>query len=738
MQIVLRIKDIFPNFIKSIYNSYSQIFFSNNWVLAIILICVSFFDVYAGISGLVAVVFSNTLAYLIGFNRVNIKSGFYGFNSLLVGLGLGVYYNPGIEYLMILLFASMLTLFVTLAFEGVVGKYGLPYLSLSFLIGIWAVTLASREFTALTVSERGVYRINEMYALGGISLVNIYDWFNHINLHESIIMYFKSIGAIFFQYHLFAGVLIAIGILIYSRISFLLSLIGFFSAYYFYYIIGADLGELSYSYIGFNFILTSIAIGGFFIIPSKYSFLWVILLTPLISIIIISTNIIFSVYQLSIYSLPFNIVVLLFLYALKFRERYFTKPELTILQQFSPEKNLYSQLNNKIRFDNYKYFPLSLPFWGDWIVSQGHEGEITHKEDWKHAWDFLIKDENGNTFAGTGDKKEDYYCYNKPLIAPGDGVVEEIINNVEDNEIGEVNLKENWGNSIIIKHRDLLYSQISHIKIDSFQVEKGDMVKKGDLLAYCGNSGRSPEPHVHMQIQTTPFIGSKTLKYPIGQYILKNNSEFEFQSFIIPEENDLISNIEKSESLHKAFHFIPGQKISFKVVDSNEIEKIVNFEVQADIYNNTFIYCKKTKSKAYFKYDNMIFYFTHFQGNKKSFLFYFYLGTYKVLSGFYKNLLITDSYPLSALNNKFLIFFQDFVAPFFLFMKSVYTLKYLSIDEVFDESTILLKSKTEVKFGRKITKKLDFDFEIDNEGIHKFTIIDKKLKIEAVRIYEEV
>ena len=364
---------------------------------------VSFFDFWAGLSGLIAIIVSNAMAYLIGFNRMNIKKGYYGFNSLLVGLALGVYYQPGSEFFIVLAFSSMLTLFLTLMVEGVVGKYGLPFLSLSFLLATWLVSLATRQFTALHVSERGIFMTNEMFALGGHRLVESYNWLTDLRIYGSVRLYFTSLGAIFFQYHLFAGILVAIGLLIYSRIAFILSLIGFFSAYAYYIFIGADIQELTSSFIGFNFILTSIAIGGFFIIPSRWSFLWVILLTPLISIILTSTNVIFSIFQLSVYSLPFNIVVLIFLYSLKFRERFYDKPHLVVYQQFSPEKNLYSHVNYKTRFGKSLFFPFVLPFWGEWKVTQGHNGKFTHQGDWRHAWDFEVTDEEGLTYSGDGN-----------------------------------------------------------------------------------------------------------------------------------------------------------------------------------------------------------------------------------------------------------------------------------------------------------------------------------------------
>jgi urea transporter len=222
-------------------------------------------------------------------------------------------YQPGIEFFFVLVFASLFTFFLSIWLEGFFGKYGLPYLSWPFLFGLWMVTLASRQFTALDMSERGIFLLNEIYQYGGMKMVNLYFWANELQIHEAIKIYFRSLAAIFFQYHLIAGLLVAVGLLVYSRIAFLLSVVGFFSAYFFYILFGANLADLSYGYIGFNFILTAIAIGGFFIVPSKYSFLWVILLTPIISFIITAASTFFNLVNLSIYSLAFNIVVVMFL-----------------------------------------------------------------------------------------------------------------------------------------------------------------------------------------------------------------------------------------------------------------------------------------------------------------------------------------------------------------------------------------------------------------------------------------
>ena len=728
---IKKLTEIFPSFLTSILDSYTQVFFSNNKIFAFILILVSFIDPYAGISGMISVVVSNTAAYLIGFDRQNIKAGYYGFNSLLVGLGMGIFYEPGVQFFVLILFTSLLTLLLTIVMEGVVGKYGLPFLSLSFLLSIWLVTLASRQFSSLAISHRGIYHMNELYSVGGLGLVKVYNWFQDFPLQAPIRLYFRSLGAIFFQYHMFAGILVAIGLFIYSRISFILSLIGFFSAYYYYLFIGANIFELSYGYIGFNYILTAIAVGGYFIIPSRYSYLWVILLTPLISIFLTSTNAVFELFQLSIYSLPFNLTVLIFLYILKFRNRSYLKPEIVRYQQFSPEKNLYSHLNYKGRFGRHPLIALALPFWGEWKVTQGQHGKYTHKGEWSHAWDFEIVDSEGNTCTEEGLKKEQYYCFNKPVLAPADGWVEEIIDEVEDNEIGKVNLDQNWGNTIVIRHTDHLYTKLSHLEKGSFRVNKNDFVKKGEHLASCGNSGRSPMPHLHFQVQSTPFVGSKTLDYPVGYYILNQNNEYDLKSFERPVTGQMVSNPEKNHTLEHFFHFIPGQKLQFQAKKADG-DFTVDWEVQADILNNTFIYCEETKSKAWFRFDGNIHYFTHFEGDKNSMLYLFFLGAYKVSVGFYKRLQIRDVYPLNLVTPDSLIFLQDLIAPFWLFLKPEYAMDYYKSEDHLTHSKVVLQSSMQLKAGSVLLKKINFEFEISEKGLEKFIVKEKTNIVEMI------
>jgi len=721
-------------FVEGVLFSYSQVFFLQNKSIALILLLVTFFDLIAGISGLAAVIVSNAAAILIGFRRTSVSQGLYGFNSLLVGLGVGVLFQPGLEFFFVLAFAALFTLFLTIWLEGFFGKYGLPFLSWPFLLGIWMVSLATRQFPALELSERGVFILSEMYQYGGMKMVNLYFWVNELNIHESIKIYFKSLAAIFFQNHMLAGILVASGLLICSRIAFLLSVFGFFGAYFYYTLIGANLIEFSYSYIGFNYILSAIAIGGFFIIPSKSSFLWVILLTPLISFVIASASSFFNLLGLPIYSLAFNLVVIMFLYILKFRERRLYNPELVAVQHFSPENNLYSQKNYQSRFDVKTRVNLVLPFMSEWTVTQAHNDEHTHREDWRHAWDFEIFDEDGNKFCNLGSDPTDYYCFGKAVLAPADAVVQEIQDGVPDNQIGEMNLANNWGNTIVLMHGEKLYTKLCHLKIGSIKPVKGAYVKRGEIIAMCGNSGRSAIPHLHFQVQSDPFIGSKTIDYPISNYLVKSGNRTELRTFSKPAKNEKVANIIKNDSIFRAFNFTVGQKISF-VVSRNTAETArIEWLVKSDLYNFPYLECKQSGSKAYFFNDGSLFSFTHFEGDKHSLLYYFYLSAYKVVLGYYEKMEVADKFPSNVFRSRFLLSLHDFAAPFYMFLQGEYLLCYLNLEDDLTTSRISMESFSSLNFAGKKLQSTNYTLTVCKGRIQHFGAVGKGLNIVAKEV----
>lgn len=686
---------------QALLNSYSLVLFSGDRRLGALLLLVTMMDPWAGGSGLLAAVVANLLAWTMGFDREGIRGGLYGWNSMLVGLGLGSVYEPGPVYFTLLLLAALLVLLLCVGLTGMFARSQLPVLSLPFLLSLWIAILAAREFGNLGLSERSIYWMNELYAVGGKTLVSLYSSVENFGWPAFLRGYLHSLSAIFFQYNLIAGLLIAIGLLFSSRIAFSLSIVGFAVAYLYYRFAGVDPAALSQQYLGFNFILSAIAIGGFFTIPSLFSYLWVVVLVPLIALVILASHALVSVYQLPVYSLPFNLITIGFVYCLKLRQNA-GGIQLVHVQHYAPEKNLYKYLTAAGRFESRMYYPLHLPFFGEWVVSQGQGGAHTHKGEWSEAYDFEMLDSELCTHAAPGTEKEQYYCFGKPVLAPADGMVEDVQASVEDNAVGEVNLVQNWGNSVVIKHAPGLYSQLSHLKRNSVKVRPGEHVRRGDLLALCGSSGRSPVPHLHFQLQSTPYLGSGTLRYPLAHYMVRHNARWQLRSFSYPREGQCVSNVAVNGLLADAFRLVPGEHLICEWKDEQGTAGVERWEVFADPYNNTYVYCRDASSYAYFVNDGTLFWFTDYEGDTTCGLFHFYLATYKVLLGYYPGLEIADRLPSNMLIGRSWLALQDVVAPFFRLVRTAYRLRYLSADQEYYTSHIALQSEVEVEMtGRK-------------------------------------
>lgn len=717
-----------------ILNSYSQVFFSTSKLLAVFLILISFFDYGAGIGGLVSVLIATALAYGLGYNKYLLHTGMYGFNALLAGLGIGLIYTPSPEVFLLIAVAAITCFFFTAVLQGVLGKYGLPFLSLPFLFTIWIVVLSGSQLTALDLSQRGIFTYNELYALGGPAFTSLYEWLERSITSVFIRIYFHSLGAIFFQPYLAAGIIIAIGLLIYSRITFLLSLFGYLIAYLFYSVTGIEFTALGYTFIGFNYILTAIALGGYYLVPGRVSLGWIIILLPAVVLITTSSQQFFLQFRISPYSLPFNVVVLMFLYALKLREQRPVHLVETPVQLGVPEKNLYLYSSNTRRFPAAYPVAASLPFYGEWKISQGHNGDITHKNEWRHAWDFIINGSDGKQFKNTGDFPEDYYCFDKVILAPADGEIMEVTGHIPDNTIGQVNLKENWGNVVIIKHSPYIYSKAAHLKQHSIEVKPGQKVKRGQVIGRCGNSGRSPYPHLHFQFQALPYTGSPTLDYPFAHFLLKTDSGFDLKSFSFPEEDQQVTNPARNEQLAQSLLFSPGLQMEVEaqmlssVKNRKKIQGRYHWETDVDIYNTTFIR-DDNDNRIYLYNDGFMHYFTNYTGKRNSPLFWFFAALYKVPLGYIPGSRLSDILPIHFFFGGILKWMQDLVAPLGLFLKAEYKLNLKSRNNVLDSDGITLQAEV---------KRSAAGFQLDDYRLSTFVKDGKNIEIEVLHKHAQL
>ncbi|MCX8056795.1 MAG: urea transporter [Ignavibacteria bacterium] len=627
--------------IDSVLFSYSQIFFSNRRWFGLLVLLATFISPVHGSIILFSNLITNIIALLLKYEQKKIREGFYGFNGLLLGGAISFFYKPNEYFFPILLIFLIINFFINAAIENYFAfAFNLPGLSFPFLLSFYLFAIFNSALHLFDFNTEMFFQ----------------STFHLISVSTEINLFLQNLGFLVLQNSIISGLIVLIAILFFSRIMFLLSIVGYlFALFYLHFFripIDSQLGIL----ISLNSIIVSIALGGSLIIPSNRSFVLSFLGVSVVTIFTIVLSTLLQKVNLSVFVLPFNFTVFLIIYALKFRE---SSGEVVLLyfKPGSPEENYYYHKNQKARFEKYKFINVGLPFNGEWTVSQGFDGEFTHKEDWRYAFDFVVTDEKGKTYDNTGTKLEDYHCYGLPVCATYKGKVIKVIDGIDENEVGKVNIKQNWGNTVIIDHGQGLFSAVSHLKKNTIRVKEGDEVEKGDVLGNCGNSGRSPEPHIHFQFQKNDKLGAATIKFPFGHYLVNRGEFLELKSYDYPLKDEKIQKLEINSKIKQAFNFEYGDKFEVQFKKDEKVVKEI-WEVKVDPYNIPYIEAS-TGSYATFFADEEVFYFTSYVGKKKDALYHFYLAAIQIPFTSMNKVRWNDTYPISIFTNKLIMILSD-------------------------------------------------------------------------------
>lgn len=175
-------------------------------------------------------------------------------------------------------------------------------------------------------------------------------------------------------------------------------------------------------------------------------------------------------------------------------------------------------------------------FWGGVNVTQNYH--VAHQNQ-KYAYDILMM-KNGSSYKGDPKENKNYYVFGKDIIAPCDAKVVKVITGVKDNIPGELNPAQLTGNTVVLETGLKEYVLFAHLKQGSVVVKEGQLVKQGDLLGKCGNSGNTTEPHLHLSLQNQVEMFGATGGKIFFDKILVNG---EIKEDYLPVKNDKIQNV---------------------------------------------------------------------------------------------------------------------------------------------------------------------------------------------------
>ncbi|MEK8022230.1 MAG: urea transporter [Candidatus Hydrogenedentota bacterium] len=554
-----RIGTFASHLFRATLESYASLLFASGARCGGAIMAITFINPRLGLGGLIGALAGNAAARGFSYPREMVAGGIYGISPLLTGLAIACFHPAGLAAYPLIIPAALLTMTLsTLLSDRCYKNFRVGSLSLAFAI---VATVVSWR-----VLDRPVF---------GPPPVTDANWVD---------VFFSSMGAIIFIPAPLAGLGLFLVILFHSRTLAVLAMGGFALGAGLFMAMGGSHADLIHGMVGLNFILTAMAVGGVFLLSGPYATIHAAGAVMMTSLVALGINKILALLGLPVFSWPFNIATILWIGALNLRTIE-TRPRSTWGLSGSPE-NMAAQVDLHSRAAVAEFMP-RLPIIGEWTVTQGIEGKPTHRPPWSYAIDFEVMDESGFPFRTSGivtrgsaggetghdqprdnpgERLESYYSYGAPVLAVADGVVVLAVSGIFDNAPGSSNIKDNFGNQVIIRHAEQIYSVYAHLKYLSVRVKAGDVIRAGQVIAQCGSSGRSPRPHLHFHIQASNIVGSPTLPFVFSQFTIRNpEGNLRFIEAGLPEQFDRIASTSSVRDSRPAPYFSPGAYWRFRV-----------------------------------------------------------------------------------------------------------------------------------------------------------------------------
>lgn len=142
-------------------------------------------------------------------------------------------------------------------------------------------------------------------------------------------------------------------------------------------------------------------------------------------------------------------------------------------------------------------------------VDAEHNESVVYQLPYEHGQTFYVGQScntNGTHQGGSNQEAIDFVMpVGTPVHAARDGVV---VNYYRlSNSGGVSSMHKDKGNFIEIKHKDGTVANYHHLRLMGVRVEKGQSVKRGELIGLSGNTGFSSGPHLHFAVTKLSSVG---------------------------------------------------------------------------------------------------------------------------------------------------------------------------------------------------------------------------------------
>lgn len=588
----------------AVLRTYASVLFARSLPVGALLVAATATAPRGFLGGLAAALLALLSARGLGVERESVFDGSYAVSAVLLGLGIGQWFGVGRVGLGLLCVFVPLSVLLSAALRSLLGAARLPVLSLAFL-GTFHLLLGLSTAAGLPYVHAD--------AAGPSPLSTI--------LPGGLLLLLRSVGALFFIPRADAGLLVLIALAVHSRIATVLATLALLGCLGLRTIIPVLQDDGLFHSLAYNAAFTAVALGGVWFVPSPSSF--VLALVGVVLCALATLGLVGPLARLGLPLLvvPFNGTVLVALLALRQRALD-QRPKSVDFTAGTPEQNLAYFRTRRERFASLHPVRFGLPVRGAWTCTQGIDGPLTHKGVWRYAFDFEVLGPDGQPHVETQAPAQlsDYRAYRLPVLATAAGTVIKVVSDVPDNPIGAVNVEKNWGNFVVLQHAPGLYSTVAHLAHGSIKVTVGQVVGAAEVLGLCGNSGRSPQPHVHFQLQSGPQPGDQTVPCRFSDVVIVADEPREpavadhgrdaalaaprVAAALAPQAGQIVRSLEPTLERGAFFHFPHGMVWPLQAGSGARVEHVVS---ELDLYGQRLLRSQEYGACLYYTVEGGFF-----------------------------------------------------------------------------------------------------------------------------------
>jgi urea transporter len=300
-------------FVDAVLRGFGQVMFQDSPITGMLFVIGLFVGGWEfGTYALLACVVSTGTAYWLGVPQSAVGAGLYGYNAVLVGVALVFYLDDTwmlVPYAVLGAFAACIA---SAAIGNLLGTWQIPALTGPFVVTIWLFALGIYGFSQIESGANSQTPELPVMLEGGRASLDFSDFYEGL---------FKGVSEVFFQDSIWVGIIFLAGIFVSSHIDMAMavlgSLIGLASGWF----LGADQNSLALGLMGYNGVLTMIALAGLFY-ELDVSSIIVAAIAVVVSVVVsIALTAFVAPYGAHIYTAPFVLTTYGFIAAKPFLHR---------------------------------------------------------------------------------------------------------------------------------------------------------------------------------------------------------------------------------------------------------------------------------------------------------------------------------------------------------------------------------------------------------------------------------